>query len=538
MIVFKKLDITSFKSIFHCCIDFDTMQDSLYSLEGKNNTVTFAQSNGSGKSTVVDALSYALYGTTDGLSIKKADYQNKNTKIKLKLVLDLSIQDVDYTIERTDKDFKLYKQGEDISELTKTDTEKKFQDILNLSKNEFFSFTLLAQGGSGSFLMKTPSEKLSCLKDFLFGEELLSVQTKIDALIKGYKTDIQDLNLTHSNLQGSLNTLKDMVENMKIEPVVFDLSLEEYEQQLEQLEDKLKHITEIENKKQSCELNLQSLKRQMQKVKQDYDRARENICPTCGQHLQDESVQFKLKNEAKTIKEKASEYKLRLDVIVEDLQKLGSVQNIKNELVETRDKIYKIKSQQDNKQDITNVKQDIENKTAQLDRVKAAKESKEYELQQLNALYKYFKTDFIQYVQQAFISEVENYLNVYCHDIFDVDYHLIISNNSLELLIGDNSYSYLSGGERQRADVVLVLAIKYAMSTFTDKYTNLLILDETLSGQDGEAFENCIELLNNLTSSMDDIKVILVSHRDVKYQSNKILIERYKDKTKLTIDEV
>ena len=68
---------------------------------------------------------------------------------------------------------------------TSKNAEKKFQDILNLSKNEFFSFTLLAQGGSGSFLTKTPSEKLSCLKDFLFGEELLSVQTKIDALIKG-----------------------------------------------------------------------------------------------------------------------------------------------------------------------------------------------------------------------------------------------------------------------------------------------------------------------------------------------------------------
>ena len=71
----------------------------------------------------------------------------------------------------------------------------------------------------------------------------------------------------------------------------------------------------------------------------------------------------------------------------------------------------------------------------------------------------------------------------------------------------------------------------------TNKTTNLLILDESLSGSDSEAFENCIELIENLTES-EKITTILVSHRDIDIQKNKIIINRYSDKTELNIIQV
>ena len=73
--------------------------------------------------------------------------------------------------------------------------------------------------------------------------------------------------------------------------------------------------------------------------------------------------------------------------------------------------------------------------------------------------------------------------------------------------------------------------------SFTNKCTNLLILDEVLSGQDGEAFENCLELIDNLTTA-EELTTILVSHRDVDYQLNKIIIERNERNTNLSVIEV
>lgn len=91
--------------------------------------------------------------------------------------------------------------------------------------------------------------------------------------------------------------------------------------------------------------------------------------------------------------------------------------------------------------------------------------------------------------------------------------------------------------EQQRLNTIFLFAIKVALMSLTNKTTNLLILDESLSGSDSEAFENCIELISNLTKA-ENLTTILVSHRDVDYQMNKIIIERFDNKTKLNIIKV
>lgn len=536
MIKFKRLDITSFKSIFHCTIDFDDLSGQLYLLEGKNNTVDFASSNGAGKSTILSALTYALYGSTDDSTIKKADYQNKSTKIKLKLILDLDIQDTSYVIERTDKELKLYKNGEDISELTKTDTEKKFQSILKLTKSEFCNFTYLSQNGSGSFLTKTPSEKLNCIKDFIFGEDLKLIDTQLNNYIKETKSITSEYKDQCIAINSSINTLKDILSHKDDEIEKFPYSLEEYEKDLVNLENKRREYNKLQNTVHNFESQISNYKQKFSKVKQNYEKAKENICPTCGQTLKDKTVLSSLAKEAKEIKDVVTDIKQqRLNAETE----LSKLENLNYDVLikDIYTIIAKIKQQDKNKQNFDDIANELESKTKKLTAAMTLEEEFDFKLQQLNKLYKYFKTDFIQYIQKAFLCEIENYLNLYCHDIFDEDFKLIFSNNSLELTIGGQPYNYFSGGEKQRIDFIFVFAIKVALSSFTDKCTNLFICDESLSGQDSEAFENCLELISSLTSA-EDLTTILVSHRDVDYQLNKIIIERFYDKTKLNIIEV
>lgn len=536
MIKFKKLDITSFKGIFHCILDFEHLEGKLYSLEGINNTNEFAASNGAGKSTLTEALCFALYGSTTDSSIKKADYQNKNTKIKLKLVLDLDIQNVSYTIERTDKEFKLYKDGEDISELTKTDTEKKFWEILQLTKAEFCSFTYLAQNGGGSFLTKTPAEKLSCIKDFIFGEDLLLMQDKIANLLNEVKTTINTTEKECANLEGSIESLGKIFSHKDDVEEVFLLTEDEYKEQQKQYEAKRKAYSTAYDNARLYKRQLNDCVSKMDAVKRDYNKAKSNICPTCGQELHDNKVILALKDKAAKIKEQAVEYKKNLTAAEVALSRYD-IQDIEDKLDMIRNQLVKIKQQNKYKQDYEKIEQELEEKNKRLIFVKDSLNSLDFELQQLNKLNKYFKTDFIQYIQKAFLNEIQNYLNLYCHDVFDEDFELKFSSNSLEIFVGGQPVSYYSGGEVQRINTMFLFAIKVALQTLTDKSTNLLILDEVLSGQDSEAFENCLELINNLTAS-EGLTTILVSHRDVDYQLNKIIIERYDDKTKLKIQEV
>lgn len=533
MITFKKIEIQSFKSIFNCTLDFEELQGKLYSLEGKNNTVSFAESNGSGKSTLMDALAYTLYGSTNNSSIKKADFQNKNTNIRLKLKLNLNIQGTDYTIERTDKEFKLFKENEDISELTKTDTEKKFQQILNLTKAEFFSFTYLTQLSSGSFLSKTPSEKLNCIKDFIFGEELLQMQDKIDALLKDTKQELQETNLALSSISGSLDTLNSLYQHKEDKKEQFEYSLEEYKEQLNILKLQDRNKKKLQNDLSVNNNNIANLKQKLVKIKEKFEIAKENKCPTCGQHLQDDTVINKLRDDAKRVKQDAENY-IEENKLIE--QKLGDIgdKDCFDEINRINQIIARFEEQNRNNRDYDDLKQQIDANIEKQAGLKNKSEQLDFKLEQIKKLQKYFKTDFISHIQQAFLTEIENYLNIYCRDVFDADFKLLFSNNSLELLVGDKPYTYYSGGEAQRIDMLFVFAIKVALMSFTDKCTNLFIADETLSGQDSQAFEGCIELIDNLTSA-EELTTILVSHRDVDYQNSKILIERFNDHTNLSI---
>lgn len=547
MIIFNKLDITSFKSIYHISIDFINMNNNFYTMEGKNHTVNFASSNGAGKSTVWDALSYVLYGTTMGIYLKKEDYQNKNTSIPLNIKLyfsiDSGISKGDYILVRTLNSTQLYKNDEDISELNKTETEKKLANVLNLTKDEFFSFTYLTQTAGGGFLGKTASEKMSVIKDFIFGEELLQIKNRIDSLlkenIKQFTQTEKEIAKLEGNIESLQKTLKSLSERKQqnSEYNYDEIVVKENEQKILELKQKQYKLRKEEQKKAILKQEYNALRKQMQQLKTQLERIKENICPTCGQKLQSNEVEFEVRQKAKNVKLRAIEITNELkkfenkDNILDDIDKELSL------LVETVTKMKASKQIDiESKSQVGNLQLDLDTKLRKIEELQNEVIKLEYEQKQLKELQKYFNSTFIQYVQKAFLTEIENYLNLYCYDVFNESFSLKFSNNSLDLFVGDHPYSYFSGGERQRIDFLFVFAIKVALSSFTDKCTNLLIFDESLSGSDSVAFDNSVDLINRL-SSASDLITVLISHRDNNTFSNKIVIEKFENKTKLFILE-
>lgn len=540
MIIFNDLDIVSFKSIYHIDIKFTEMQNSFYTMEGKNYIVNFAESNGAGKSTIWDALSFVLYGTTMGIYTKNSEYQNKNSKIPLKLTLNFDITTGEdkgnYIVYRTLDNVSLYKNEENISEQTKTQTEKKLLSILNLTKDEFFNFTYLTQTQTNSnFLSKTASEKLAVLKDFIFGEELINIKNNIDSLLKEYKNTKNDIVKNIANKQGKLSGLKDITILSEKDIKNFEnFNLQEKRQQLHDLQKQQQQYQQNLREASLLKNNYKNLEDKMKQLKQKMESVKSNICPTCKQHLPiDSDVEQKLRNEAKQIKQQAI-------IIKEKLKKYNEIssantENINSKISQLNKQIaeYEYNSKQLSKQQ--NIEQDITELSKEIEEL----ENKELEytdyIKQITALQKYFNTTFIQYVQQAFLYEIENYLNLYCYEVFNEFFSLKFGNNGLELFVGNHPYSYFSGGERQRIDFLFVFAIKIALSTFTDKCTNLLIFDESLSGSDSKAFDNSIELIDRLSTS-NNLITILISHRNKSnISTNKLIISRFKDITKFEI---
>lgn len=545
MINFKCLEIQSFKSIFKATLDFDLMQGKFYQLEGKNETVNFASSNGSGKTTCLNALAFAIYGTTLDVYMKAEEYQNKNTSVPLTLSLVFGVQQGNneeqlYTVIRTLKSVKLYKGEEDISELTKTATEKKLLSIINITKEEFFSFTYLTQYSGGNFLSKTASEKLAAIREFVFGEELLQIKTSIDSLLKTTNEQHKSISAEISKLSGSIESLLDILESEDSSTESAVKNKEEYEsnkRKIQDLRDKITNINQKKYTKQSLQNSMDNLKRQMQSLKKQLDSVKENKCPTCGQTLKDnktEELESSIRKEAKEIKDKAKTIKADLASIeaelehtsIDDLQRDVDILTKMN--AEYVSSVKLMERQEYAKSNIDKLQQTVKNLTTEYDKL-------DDKIKTIKDLQKYFNTKFVQEVQQTFLSEIENYLNLYCYDLFNDSFELKFTGTNLELLIGGKPYSYFSGGERQKIDFLFVFAVKFILSSFTDKCTNLFLADEALSAQDYCSFENCIDLIDRLSES-SGLTVILVSHRETSNTiRNKIMLTRYEDKTELEI---
>lgn len=530
MIYFKNLDITSFKSIFKLSLNFDDLDRGLYLIEGQNNTVNFAKSNGSGKSTLLDALAYAIYGTTLGIYVKKEEYQNKNTKIPLKLVLDFNVNNVDYKIERTLDSVKFWKYDEDISELTKTETEKKILNVIGLTKEEFFNFTYLTQSGS-NFLSKTASEKFMAIRDFIFGDEILVIKNKIDSLIKIKRNKQSSIKEKQQNLNGQISGLENVQLFCADEDTENIEHLSTYMHDLDELKVKQKERQKLKQSQDNLNLRFNHFKIKAENIMQKYESAKNNICPTCKQHLMDDTVIQEIKQEANILKQKAKECKTELENVN---NQLSSLFDVSDEIENLDCKIKKIQLHVKQKEQQKDIKEKIEQIKEIQNKLEIEEIEIEKQINQLVELQKYFNTTFIQNIQNSFVSELENYLNLYCYDVFESNFRLLLNGNSLDLFIGDKSYAYFSGGERQRIDLLFVFAIKVALFNFTDKCTNLLILDESLSGSDSLAYDNLIELIADLSESAN-MKTLLVSHREITDVKNKIIISRYDNKTELNI---
>lgn len=545
MINFKLLEIQSFKSIFNATLDFDAMQGKFYSLEGKNETIDFAASNGSGKTTCLNALAYAIYGTTLDVFMKAEEYQNKNTSIPLTLSLVFGVQignesEQLYTVIRTLKSVKLYKGEEDISELTKTATERKLQDIIQITKDEFFSFTYLTQYDGGNFLNKTASEKLAAIREFVFGQELYAIKLKIDGFLKELNRQCNNTNSEISKISGSIDSLLDILE--KDESAKTSITEEKYEENkktIQTLRDKLAEADSLKFERQSLRNKYEDYRRQIAKLKEQLLKIKQAICPTCGQVLPDdksEQLRFDLLQEGNSIKEKALPIKEK----IQEIEKLLSSveveapairQNIEDLTKENNDYLASVKlieRQEYAKANIDSLQETIKTLEKRADKL-------EDKVKTIKALQKYFNTTFVQEVQQTFLTEIQNYLNLYCYDMFEEQFELKFTGTNLELLIGGKPYSYFSGGERQRIDFIFVFAIKVILLSFTDKCTNLFLADESLSAQDYQSFENCLDLVKRLSES-SGLTTILVSHRETSNISqNRIVLTRKNDSTKLEV---
>ena len=570
MIIFKTIRYKNFLSTGNSWTTIDLLS---------TKTTLVVGHNGAGKSTMLDALAFALFGKAHR-NISKPQLVNTINNKDCVVEIEFTVSGSNLKVVRGIKPnkFEIWKDG---SMINQSSHAKEYQKILeqNIIKLNHKSFHQIVVLGSSSFIpfMQLPAqhrrdviedlldinvfskmnqilkEKNSILKDDLksvdydaeLNKEKLDLQNKYIKEVEALSVEqINSKEADISNAQEEINTLQ--CENVSLSA--------EIEERSDGLQESLK---ENHDKRQSL-LHYQAEFNQKIKtlVKETKFYEENDTCPTCTQDISSEVRDTKLA----TAKEKATELNSAVrDVSEKSLIVESAIERLTNTAGEIRDKTSIIAS---NNKTISRLQEQIKSINNSIEQIRGSSGDLSKSRKELEALKK-LKDDLFEkrlYLNESlsynsiilemlkdtgiktkiikqYLPVINKLVNQYLQVLdFFVSFNLDESfSETIRSRHRDNfSYDSFSEGEKQRIDLALLFTWRHIAKMKNSVSTNLLILDETFdSSLDYEGVDNLMKIIHTLD---DDTNIFVISHKgdilDGKFQ-NKLEFHKEKNFSKL-----
>lgn len=544
MIIFKKVRWKNFLSTGSA---FTEIQ-----LDRNPNTLIIGQ-NGAGKSTILDALCYGLYGKPFR-KVKKDQLINSINGRDCLIEVELNVYNKDYKIVRGIKPtiFEIYENGKLVDQ---TAASKDYQEHLekNILRLNMKSFTQIVVLGSSSFIpfMQLPTGvRREVIEDLLDIRIFSSMSNLLKERISTNKEDITTTNNELKNSQEVLNIheqqkLKDQEKkqqfieenNRRIEELqnaisvtngLIAIATTELNQLLESISDKEKNKTKME-KILKIESDLEDKKKKSKKVIQFYSE--NDNCPTCSQHIDENIKSEKIKekesaileieaamsnlNNQLAIVEKRNEEILFVSEQIKQKQTYIT-QELNSSIIKDQQEITLLQKQiskEDNEDnnDVVVAIENIKEKQKQL-------ETQKRELLSLKDLYEFasiiLKDGGIKSkIIKQYIPIMNSLVNKYLASMdFFVKFEL---NETFEEKIlsrhrDDFTYDSFSEGEKMRIDLALLFTWRTIARMKNSANTNLLILDEVFDASlDTNGCDEFLKLIHGL----ENANVFVISHK-------------------------
>tara|TARA_R100001129_G_scaffold185229_1_gene172575 strand:- start:1454 stop:3166 length:1713 start_codon:yes stop_codon:yes gene_type:complete len=522
-------------------------------LDNKDSTLIVGE-NGSGKSTMLDALCFALFNKPFR-KVSKPQLINSINGRDLIVELHFDTNNKSYKVVRGAKPnvFEIYCNGELVNQDANV---RDYQEYLEkfILKLNYKSFTQIVILGSASF---TPFMQLSSNDRRSIIEELLEIRvfSTMNGLLKSKMIENKDeitekkhsieLNEQQYDLKLSyLNTIKDdnalKVQKFETEKVRCNNEIINYTNYNEantaivnELQEEVKQKTKSEariKKITKLESQIESTVNMYKKDKHFFEN--HDDCPTCMQHIDQDFKVKELDNLDKNIK--------KLDIGLNDLaQKFNDEQIKLEEIKKAQESIQElqvniatnnnvIQAKKDRIRDIEkeiysikNHKSNSEKEQKQLDSLKEILEELRVELKDLLENKGYYEaastllrdTGVKTKIIKQYLPIINQLTNKYLSSLdFFVNFNL---DESFKETIksrhrDDFSYSSFSEGEKQRIDMALMLTWRAVAKIKNSANTNLLILDETF---DSSLDVNGTEDLMKILQLLEDVNLFVISHK-------------------------
>jgi len=545
MILFKTVRWKNFLSTGNSFTEIDL---------SKHKSTLIVGANGAGKSTMLDAISFALFGKPHR-NINKPQLINSINNKDCVVEVSFNVGKSEYRVLRGIKPgkFEIWKNETLINQSSHAKEYQKIleQNILKLNHKSFHQVVVL---GSSSFIpfMQLPSgHRREVIEDLLDINVFSKMNTLLRDKINSLKDNIQDKSYQLDLSKNKIETQQKYIRDVK---ALTDQNITEKRNKITSNQNEISSLQEINStlsteiegeqdllqarlnrwhdKKQSLLQFSAQFKQQMATVAKEAKFYEDNeTCPTCDQAISSERRDEKLTD----AKSKAKELKSAMGKLTEESDQVEqAISDANDALSKIRDKQSSIHSniQQISRLQTENrsLEEDISG-SASADLRQAEEDLKNFLDSKNNLLEEKFKlSDEYSYNQvmgemlkdtgiktkiiKQYLPIINKLVNQYLQ-VLDFFVHFDLDESFSETIRSRHrdefTYDSFSEGEKQRIDLALLFTWRQIAKMKNSVATNLLILDETFdSSLDHEGVDNLLKILYTLG---DDTNIFVISHK-------------------------
>ena len=520
-----------------------------------DGTTLIVGNNGAGKSTVLDALTFSLFGKPFR-KINKPQLINTVNEKDCKVEVNFTINAIEWKILRGIKPniFEIHRNGKALDQFSNAVDQQKWleQNVLKMNYKSFTQIVILGSSSFVPFMQLTTNHRREVIEDLLDIKIFSSMNTLFKEKIRASKEEIKVLSLKKESLNDKVKMQEKFIEqvenrskgdieekNGKIKTLQVEVDTKIEHNQI--LESNMKEFVEDQEKVSGATKKLRTLgglkgkiSNKVSTITKEHKFFTDNVtCPTCTQSIDEGFRINKITDAQSKAKELQSGYKELEDAIKTEEERERQFTNLSKEITKLTHGISKNNTTisgcqrqiRDLESEIQTLTEQLANRNTEHDKLVNFKENLKTTYDDLGSRkdtigyydFSYgllrdggVKSQIIKKYLPLINQQVNRYLQMmdfYINFTLDEEFNETVQSPIHE----DFSYASFSEGEKLRIDLALLFTWREVARMKNSVNTNLLIMDEVFdSSLDGLGTYEFIKIIKYV---IQDANIFIISHK-------------------------
>ena len=525
----------------------------------KNKDTLIIGANGAGKSTILDALTFSLFGKPFR-KINKGQLVNSVNEKDTKVEIEFNINKTKYKVIRGIKPniFEIYKNGKKLNEDCSANDQQKALEtqILKLNYKSFTQIVILGSASFVPFMQLSAPHRREVIEDLLDIKVFSTMSDLLKEKIKASKDNLKVLELKKESVGDKIVMQKQFIRSIEEEGendirkkqqsiATCEEESSNYQKRIEDL------ISQVSSKEKEVEQyisssnvikQLSSYKTKIQTKTQTSNEhltffQKNTVCPTCTQDIEES---FRV-NKIDHLQEVLSKYQTNLSeiekAITEEEERELKLFELQKEITTLQNETSQLNIRISNsnklrkslEKEIQSITDKIENRTSENVKLTEYKKTLKKILSDLDKIkvdYEYFQQSNILLkddgVKSGIIRKYLPLINRQVNDYLQrMDFFINFTldeefNEKIQTPVHERfSYASFSEGEKMRIDLALLFTWREIARLKNSVSTNLLIMDEVFdSSLDGFGTDEFLKIVRFV---IKDANIFIISHKNELY---------------------